>query len=408
MSRFTFPSSIRDDFPILKREVRGKTLVYLDNAATSQKPQAVLDASADYYKNYNANIHRGVYHLAQLATEAHEQARHTIAKSLNALTPEEIIFTSGTTDGINLVSNILGWSGMIQAGDEILISTLEHHSNIVPWQMLCERTGAILKVIPCDDHAVLDQQAYHSLLNPKTKVVALTHISNAFGTVNPIREMTALAHAVGAVVLIDGAQSVPHQKVDVQDIDADFLVFSGHKLFAPTGIGVLYGKKELLEKLPPNRGGGEMIKEVTFEKTSYNDLPFKYEAGTPNIEGAIALAAAFQYAEQLGFDNISAHEHTLVREAAEKLSKIEGITLYGPEDRSGAVSFNINGIHHFDLGTLLDQMGVSVRTGHHCCQPLMARFGITGTVRASVGPYNTIEEIDLLISAVDKARKMLV
>lgn len=407
MNGFLLPESIRNDFPILQREIRGKKLVYLDNAATSQKPQSVLDSSLEYYRSYNANIHRGVYHLAQIATEAHENARKTIAAALNANAPEEIIFTSGTTDGINLISTILGYAEKVKSGDEIIISTLEHHSNIVPWQLLCERTGAKLKIIPCDDSGVLDQESYKSILNDRTKIVAITHVSNAFGTVNPVKEMIQQAHAVGALTLIDAAQSVPHQKIDLQELNADFLVFSGHKIFAPTGIGALYGKQSIMDELPPYRGGGEMIKEVTFEKTSYNDLPYKYEAGTPNIEGAISLAAAFDYVNNIGFDKITAHEHTLVQHASKKLSDLDGIKLYGPDNRSGAVSFNIEGIHHFDLSTLLDQMGYSVRTGHHCCQPLMARFGITGTVRCSVGPYNTLSEIDGLITAIDKASTML-
>ena len=395
--------SLKADFPILSEKVNGKPLVYLDNAATTQKPIAVLDASRRYYEKINANIHRGTHLLAREATAAHEHARETIAKYLNANSSEEVIFTSGCTDGINLISNILS----LAAGDEILISALEHHSNIVPWQMLAQRSGAALRVIPCDDHGVLDQAAFQNLLSGKTKILALTWVSNAFGTVNPVREMTAAAKKFGTTVLIDAAQAIPHLAVDVQAIGADFIVFSGHKVYAPTGIGVLWGRKNLLENLPPWRGGGEMIKEVTFEKTTYNDLPFKYEAGTPNIEGAIALAAAFDYIHGIGLAEIQTHEETLIQQAAAALSEIPGIHLYGPADRIGAISFAIEGIHHYDLGTLIDQMGIAVRTGHHCCQPLMARFGITGTTRASFALYNTEQDIDSLAQALKKAAMML-
>ena len=392
------PTSIRDDFPILRESVNGRPLVYLDNAATSQKPVQVMDASRNYYEHVNSNIHRGTHHLARLATEAHEAARNTVAAHLNAASPDEVIFTSGTTDGINLVANILPLS----PGDEILISALEHHSNIVPWQLAAERSGAILKVIPCDEDGVLDQAAFTSLLSEKTKVLALTWISNAFGTVNPVREMTAAAKKHGATVLIDAAQAIP-----VQALGADFLTFSGHKVYAPTGIGILWGRLDLLKSLPPWKGGGEMIKEVTFEGTTYNDPPFKYEAGTPNIEGAIALAAAFDYVNAIGISGIATHEEALIRMSAEALSEIPGIRLYGPEDRVGALSFAIEGIHHYDLGTLIDQMGVAVRTGHHCCQPLMARFGITGTTRASFALYNNEEDIASLATALKKASTML-
>lgn len=397
------PSSLKADFPILSEKVNGKPLVYLDNAATTQKPIAVLDASRRYYEKINSNIHRGTHHLAREATAAHEHARQTIAKYLNAGSSEEVIFTSGCTDGINLVSNILPLS----AGDEILISALEHHSNIVPWQMLAERSGASLRVIPCDDHGVLDQIAFQNLLSDKTKILAITWVSNAFGTVNPVCEMTAAAKKYGTMVLIDAAQAIPHLAIDVQALGADFIVFSGHKVYAPTGIGVLWGRKSLLEVLPPWRGGGEMIKEVTFEKTTYNDLPFKYEAGTPNIEGAIALSAAFDYIHHIGLSEIQAHEETLIHQAAAALSEIPGIHLYGPADRIGAISFAIEGVHHYDLGTLIDQMGIAVRTGHHCCQPLMARFGITGTTRASFALYNTEQDIESLAKALKKAATML-
>jgi cysteine desulfurase/selenocysteine lyase len=395
--------SLKADFPILSEQVNGRPLVYLDNAATTQKPIAVLDASRRYYEKINSNIHRGTHLLAREATTAHEQARESIATYINASSPDEVIFTSGCTDGINLVANILP----ISNGEEILISALEHHSNIVPWQMLAQRTGAVLRIIPCDDHGVLDQAAYQQLLSAKTKILALTWISNAFGTVNPVREMTTAAKKFGTTVLIDAAQAIPHLAINVQELGADFIVFSGHKVYAPTGIGVLWGRKNLLEILPPWRGGGEMIKEVTFEKTTYNDLPFKYEAGTPNIEGAIALAAAFDYVHGIGLTEIQAHEEALIHQAASALSEIPGIHLYGPANRIGAISFAIEGIHHYDLGTLVDQMGIAVRTGHHCCQPLMARFGITGTTRASFALYNTEQDIDSLAQALKKAATML-
>ncbi|MFM2198353.1 MAG: selenocysteine lyase, PLP-dependent [Verrucomicrobiota bacterium] len=395
--------SLRDDFPILGETVNGRPLVYLDNAATSQKPRAVLDASRHYYEALNSNIHRGTHHLARAATSAHEAARATVAAHIGATSPDEVIFTSGATDGVNLVSDILSLS----AGDEILISTLEHHSNIVPWQMLADRTGAKLVVIPCDENGVLEQAVFTNLLSEKTKILALTWVSNAFGTVNPVREMTAVAKKHGATVLIDAAQAIPHMDIDVRELGADFLVFSGHKVYAPTGIGVLWGRLDLLKSLPPWKGGGEMIKQVTFEGTTYNDPPFKYEAGTPNIEGAIALAAALDYVNAIGMEAIHDHEQQLIAAAAEALSEIPGIRLYGPPDRIGALSFAIEGVHHYDLGTLIDQMGVAVRTGHHCCQPLMARFGITGTTRASFALYNTMEDIESLAAAVKKAAAML-
>ncbi len=397
------PASIRSDFPILGQTVNGKPLVYLDNAATSQTPRQVVEASRDYYEKINSNIHRGTHYLARAATEAHERARETIAAHIGATTPDEVIFTSGCTDAINLVANILS----LDPGDEILISVLEHHSNIVPWQMLAERTGAKIAVIPCDEDGVLDQSAFTALLTEKTKILALTWISNAFGTVNPVREMVAAARSNGTITLVDAAQAVPHLAIDVRTLGADFLAFSGHKAYAPTGIGILWGRLDLLTKLPPWRGGGEMIKEVTFEKTTYNDPPFKYEAGTPDIEGGIALAAAFDYINSIGIPEIHRHEETLIRAAEESLAEIPGIRFYGPADRTGALSFALEGVHHYDLGTLIDQMGVAVRTGHHCCQPLMARFGITGTTRASVALYNTLEDIEALASAVKKAAAML-
>jgi cysteine desulfurase/selenocysteine lyase len=401
------PYSVIPDFPILDQTIGGRPLAYLDNAATTQKPMAVLLTSRHYYEAMNANIHRGTHHLARLATETFEKARQTVASHLNAASSDEVIFTSGTTDGINLVANTLGLSGRIKPGDEVLISALEHHSNIVPWQMLCERTGAILKVIPCFDDGTLDQAAFLSLLNERTKILSLTWISNSFGTVNPVAEMAAAAKNAGALVMLDAAQAIAHTPIDVQALDIDFLAFSGHKVYAPTGIGVLWGRAEILNALPPWRGGGEMIKEVTFEKTTYNELPFKYEAGTPNIEGAIALGAALDFVNGIGLGAIQKHEETLIRSAADALASIPGIRFYGPDDRAGALSFNVAGIHHYDLGTLMDQMGVAVRTGHHCCQPLMARFGITGTVRASFALYNTQKDIEALADATAKAVSML-
>jgi cysteine desulfurase/selenocysteine lyase len=401
------PESIKSDFPILDRKVNGCPLVYLDNAATTQKPRAVMDASRHYYEALNSNIHRGTHYLARAATETFEKARHTVASYLHAATANEIIFTAGTTDGINLVANILSLAGTIRAADEILISTLEHHSNIVPWQMLCQRTGAILKIIPCHDDGSLDQAAFTALLNERTKVLALTWISNAFGTINPVVAMTAAAKQTGALVLIDAAQAAPHMPIDVQAIGADFLVFSGHKVYAPTGIGVLWGRASVLDSLPPWRGGGEMIKEVTFAHTTYNDLPFKYEAGTPNIEGVIALAAAIEYVTDIGLNAIHALETHLTSTAVQALSAIPGMIFFGPADRAGILSFGVAGLHHYDLGTLLDKLGVAVRTGHHCCQPLMARFGVTGTTRASFAIYNSEADVLALATATDKVVTML-
>jgi len=395
----------RELFPILNHQINGRPLIYLDNAATTQKPLPVLDASRSYYETMNANIHRGTHALARAATEAYEAARKTVALHLGATDPDELIFTSGCTDGINLAAQVL--SSRLSPGDEIVISTLEHHSNIVPWQMACERTGATLRVIPCDESGVLDQAVYQQLLSAKTKVVSLGWISNAFGTVHPVEEMTKRAQAVGAVVVIDAAQAIPHLAIDVHALGCDMLAFSGHKVYAPTGIGALWGKRSLLESLPPYRGGGEMIKEVTFAGTTYNDIPFKYEAGTPNIEGAIALAAAIQFVQDVGLANIHAHETALIRAAEQQLSSIDGMHLYGPADRAGALSFRIEGVHAYDLGTFLDQMGVAVRTGHHCCQPLMARFGITGTIRASFALYNTLDEIAQFGEATRRAVRML-
>ncbi|MFU8892802.1 MAG: aminotransferase class V-fold PLP-dependent enzyme [Luteolibacter sp.] len=399
--------NIAADFPILSQPIEGRRLVYLDNAATTQKPLAVMNESRRYYETLNSNIHRGTHHLARAATEAFEEARKTVATHLHAPRPEEVIFTAGTTDGINLVANILGLSGDIREGDEILISTLEHHSNIVPWQMLCQHTGARLRIIPCDESGLLDQAAFREMLGPHTKIFAITWISNAFGTINPVQEMVTLANDAGAITLVDAAQAIAHMEIDVTTLGADFLVFSGHKVYANTGIGVLWGKHHLLEKLPPWRGGGEMIKEVTFDGTTYNDPPFKYEAGTPNIEGALSLAAALRYVNAIGLEEIRAHEETLLSQAAAAISDIDGIRLYGPADRACALSFGFPDAHHYDVGTLLDQMGVAVRTGHHCCQPLMARFGISGTIRASFALYNTSEDVAEFDTALRKALRMI-
>ncbi len=398
---------IRDEFPILKREIKGRPLVYLDNAATSQSPRCVLEASRTYYESYNANIHRGVHRLAQEATAAYEGARDTIATHFNCQR-EEVIFTSGTTDGINLVSGILGRAKYLKAGDEILISALEHHSNIVPWRLLADEVGAILKVIPLTADEVWDIDAAKALITERTKIVALSHVSNAIGIINPIESLISLAKEQGAITLVDAAQSAPHFPLDFQQMGADFIVFSGHKMYAPTGIGVLLGRRELMETLPPYRGGGEMIKQVTFDQITYNDLPGKYEAGTPNIEGVIALGEAINFINRIGLSKIQAHESELSTYLESQLSKREGIRIYAAgAKKAGAVSFAVDAIHHYDLGTLLDQFGVAVRTGHHCCQPLMQCLNITGTVRASFGVYNSLEEIDQLLAALDKSRQML-
>lgn len=407
MSAFS-PAEIRQDFPILDQEINGKPLIYLDNAATSQTPRQVVEASARYYASINANIHRAAHKLAREATMAHEAARSTVAAHLHASHDHEIIFTSGTTDAVNLVSNTLALSGKITTGDTVIISGLEHHSNIVPWQMLCQRTGAELKIIPVLDDGTLDMQAYQELLNSQVKLVAVNHVSNALGTINPIQNIISLAKEHGALTLIDGAQAAPHLSIDVQALGCDFYAFSGHKIYGPTGIGILYGRESIMNELPPWRGGGEMIKEVTFEHTTYNELPFKFEAGTPDIEGAVALAAAIDYMNSLGMENIAAHEKSLQERATAALNEIDGIKIYGTTpDKAAVISFRIDGIHHYDLGTLLDQMGVAVRTGHHCCQPLMARFGITGTVRASFAAYNTEADVDQLVAAVKKSAMML-
>ena len=390
-----FPvEEIRKNFPILQREVNGKPLVYFDNAATSQTPKVVIDAIVDYYENYNANIHRGVHALSQEATDKYEQARITLQKHFNALHAYEIIFTSGTTHGINMVSS--GFSELLQEGDEVIVSALEHHSNIVPWQMLCEKTGAILKVIPMLENGSLDIAVYDSLLSNKTKLVFCNHISNALGTINPIEEIIEKARAVGAAVLIDGAQSTPHMLVDVQALDVDFYVTSAHKVCGPTGMGMLYGKQEWLEKLPPYQGGGEMIDTVTFEKTTYAGLPHKFEAGTPNICGGIAFGVAIDYMNSIGIDKIAAYENELLAYGTEKLLEIEGLKIYGTANKTSVISFNVGGIHPYDIGSILDKLGVAVRTGHHCDQPIMHFYQIPGTIRASFTFYNTKDKRRLL------------
>ena len=399
-------NKIRKDFPILKRKVNGQDLIYFDNAATSQTPLQVIEVITDYYSRLNANIHRGVHQLSQEATDAYEEARIKIQKHFNAAESYEIIFTAGTTESINLVAS--GYNSLLKPGDELIISALEHHSNIVPWQMLCEKTGAILKVIPMTLNGSLDIKSYHSLLNSKTKLVFVNHVSNALGTINPIKEIINEAHACGAKVLIDGAQACPHIKTDVQELNVDYYVTSAHKLCGPTGVGMLYGKKELLKALPPYQGGGEMIASVTFEKTTYAGLPHKFEAGTPNICGGIAFGAALDYMNNLGFDVISKYEAELLAYATNSLKKIEGIKIYGEGlDKTAVISFNIGDIHPYDLGSILNQMGIAVRTGHHCAQPIMDFYEIPGTVRASFSFYNTFEEIDIMVTALKKAVLML-
>ncbi|GAA3570934.1 cysteine desulfurase [Snuella lapsa] len=397
---------IRKDFPILKREVNGKPLVYFDNAATSQTPQQVIDTIVDYYSNYNANIHRGVHTLSQEATDKYEQARLKIQAHFNAKHAHEIILTSGTTHSINIVAS--GFTSLLKAGDEIIVSALEHHSNIVPWQMLCERTGAILKVIPMNQDGELLMETYDNLLSKKTKLVFVNHISNALGTINPIEYIIEKAHQVGAAVLIDGAQACPHIKIDVQELDVDFYVASAHKMCGPTGVGMLYGKEALLKILPPYQGGGEMIAEVTFEKTTYADLPHKFEAGTPNICGGIAFGAAIDYMNTIGIGTIASYENELLEYATKKLLEIEGLKIYGTSKRkTSVISFNLEGIHPYDVGSILDKLGIAVRTGHHCAQPIMNFYNIPGTVRASIAFYNTKNEIDILVEGVIKAKHML-
>ena len=397
---------IREDFPILSRTVYGKPLVYFDNGATTQKPRCVVDAIAEEYYSVNANVHRGVHFLSQQATELHEGARETVRKFINARSTSEIVFTRGTTESINLLASSFG-EAFLREGDEVIVSVMEHHSDIVPWQLLRDRRGIVIRVIPMTDRGELLTDAYAALFNERTRLVCVTHVSNVLGTVNPVREMIATAHAHGVPVLVDGAQAVPHMAVDVQALDADFYAFSGHKVYGPTGVGVLYGKEEWLDRLPPYQGGGEMIQHVSFERTTFNELPYKFEAGTPDYIGTHALAQALDYVSALGMDQIDAYEQELTRYATERLRSIEGMRIFGEAPHKGSViSFLVGNIHHFDLGTLLDRLGIAVRTGHHCAQPLMQRLGIEGTVRASFSFYNTKEEVDTLVAGIERVRHM--
>lgn len=399
--------AIRANFPILKRKMRGNPMVFLDSAASSQKPQAVLDAMDYYYQHQHANVHRGVYQLSQEATDAYERARHLVQGFINAPSEKEVLFVRGTTEGINLVASSFGRK-FFKEGDEVIVSAMEHHSNIVPWQLICEQTGAKLKVIPVNDRGELVMEEYAKLLSEKTKLVAVVHVSNTLGTINPVEQLIELAHAKGIPVLLDGAQAIPHLKIDVQALDVDFYAFSGHKMFGPTGIGVLYGKEKWLNAMPPYQGGGEMIETVSFAGTTFNELPHKFEAGTPDIAGTIGLGAAVEYMQQIGHEFIARHEHNLLVYGMEQLKTIEGIRFIGTaENKASVISFLLEGAHPYDVGTLLDQMGVAVRTGHHCTQPLMDRFGIPGTVRASFAIYNTKEDVDRLVDAVRRAAKML-
>ncbi len=399
-------NKIRADFPILIQKVNGKPLVYFDNGATSQKPQVVIDAISKYYQEINANIHRGVHTLSQLATNAYEVSRGKLQAHINAKYPHEVIFTSGTTHSINIIAN--GFASLLKSGDVVLVSAMEHHSNIVPWQMLCEKTGAFLKVIPMNQNGELILSEYDNLLSDKVKIVAVNHISNALGTVNPIKYMIDKAHEFGAAIVIDGAQAVPHLKPNVQELDCDFYVFSGHKICGPTGVGILYGKEAWLNKLPPYMGGGEMIKEVTFQKTTYADLPHKFEAGTPNIADGIVLGTAIDYMNAIGFENIQQQENELLEYGTQKLLEIDGLKIFGTaKQKTSVISFNIDGIHPYDIGTIIDKLGIAVRTGHHCAQPIMDFFQIPGTIRASFAFYNTKEEIDIFVNAIKKAKLML-
>lgn len=393
---------IRKEFPILHQQVNGRDLVYLDNAATNQKPKRVIDALVEYYTGYNANIHRGIHTLAEKATKAYEATRTTAQTFINAPSSEEIIFTRGVTEGINLVAATYG-RAFLNEGDEVIVSTIEHHSNIVPWQLICEERKAKLKVIPVNESGELKMESYKSLLSPKTKIVSVNHASNSLGTINPVKEIIRLAHEAGAVVLIDGAQAGAHLNIDVQDLDCDFYVLSSHKMYGPTGTGILYGKRSLLEKMPPYHGGGEMIKDVTFEKTTYNDLPYKFEAGTPNIADVVAYRHAMEFILDLGRENIATHEHELLVYATEKISKLKGVKIVGQaKNKVAVVAFTVEGIHHFDIGQMLDARGIAVRTGHHCTQPLMECFGIEGTVRASFAVYNTKKEVDQLVEGLER------
>ena len=397
-------NDIRKDFPILGRKVHNKDLVYLDNAATTQKPRQVIEAITKYYEEYNSNIHRGVHFLSQIATNAYEESRDYIKNFIGAAHREEIIFTRGTTEAINLLAHSFG-KAFIQEGDEVLISEMEHHSNIVPWQMLCEDRKAVLRVIPMNDQGEIIMEEYEKLLSSKTKILAITHISNALGTINPIKEIIEKAHAYDVKVMIDGAQAVAHEKVNVSELDCDFYCFSAHKVYGPMGIGAIYGKKELLEKMPPYQGGGEMIANVSFEKTTYNDLPFKFEAGTPNVEGAIAFKTALEYIEAIGLDTIKEYEHGLLNYATAEIQKLDDIVIYGKaKNKAALISFLIKDIHPFDAGTMIDQMGIALRTGHHCAQPIMDKFHIPGTIRASFAMYNSMEEVDAFIAALKKVK----
>lgn len=397
---------IREDFPILSRTVYGKPLIYLDNGATTQKPKCVVDAIVDEYYSVNANVHRGVHFLSQQATNLHEASRETVRKFINARSTSEIIFTRGTTESINLVASSFT-DAFMKEGDEVIVSVMEHHSNIVSWQIQALRKGIVLKVIPMNDRGELLIDEYEKLFSPRTKLVSVAHVSNVLGTINPVKQIAAIAHAHNVPVLIDGAQGIPHMKVDVQDIDADFYVFSAHKIYGPTGIGVLYGKEELLDKMPPYQGGGEMIKNVSFEGTTFNELPFKFEAGTPDYVGSTAMAKALDYVSAIGMDNIAAHEHELTVYAMQRMKEIPGMRIFGEaEHKGGVISFLVGDIHHFDMGTLLDRLGIAVRTGHHCAEPLMHRLGIEGTVRASFGMYNTKEEVDALVAGIERVSKM--
>jgi cysteine desulfurase/selenocysteine lyase len=397
---------VREDFPILAREIYGRPLVYLDNGATTQKPRQVVEAMVDEYYNVNANVHRGVHFLSQQATDLHEASRETVRRFINARSTSEILFTRGTTESINLLAFSFG-EAMMKEGDEVVVSAMEHHSNIVPWQMMCERKGAQLRVIPMTDEGELQLEALEGLLNERTRIVCCTQVSNVLGTVNPVKEVVRMAHEKNIPVLIDGAQSVPHMPVDVQDLNCDFFAFSGHKVYGPTGVGVLYGKEVWLEKLPPYQGGGEMIKNVSFEKTTYNELPYKFEAGTPDYVATHALATALDYVSGLGMENIEAHEQELTRYALEQLQQIEGMHIFGAaKQRDAVISFQVGDIHHLDMGTLLDRLGIAVRTGHHCAEPLMRRLGIEGTVRASFGLYNTKAEVDALVEGIKRIRRM--
>lgn len=397
---------IREDFPILSRTVYGKPLIYLDNGATTQKPKCVVDAIVDEYYSVNANVHRGVHFLSQQATNLHEASRETVRKFINARSTSEIIFTRGTTESINLVASSFT-DAFMKEGDEVIVSVMEHHSNIVSWQIQALRKGIVLKVIPMNDRGELLIDEYEKLFTPRTKLVSVAHVSNVLGTINPVKQIAAIAHAHNVPVLIDGAQGIPHMKVDVQDIDADFYVFSAHKIYGPTGIGVLYGKEDYLDKMPPYQGGGEMIKNVSFEGTTFNELPFKFEAGTPDYVGSTAMAKALDYVSAIGIDNIAAHEHELTVYAMQRMKEIPGMRIFGEaEHKGGVISFLVGDIHHFDMGTLLDRLGIAVRTGHHCAEPLMHRLGIEGTVRASFGLYNTKEEVDALVAGIERVSKM--